>query len=452
MPISIQDLPDELLVEIASHVPDKRDLSSVSKAGSYPLKRVFQEQLFSNISLNCPQRPFCRLFSLVHSPDPATRERLASRIKTVDIRNTQNESLAHWNDSSSTQVIPREMAHTLFLLPRLTTLQFTYTMFNWDKLKRRQICKILGLFNLKTLRNLANLSLPNKRFPLCILPFCSNIKFLDMRDYLADTTVLLNEENHPYLPGQLDTLPLSPTRVSLERLHLAGLALISYFTRFASEYRNVCCRAVDLHYLDGLANGPPHGRAPSTIVGRFFQSVGGSIKELRLHITRFQRGNGTQISNDDLLSLVRLKSLELTLTVDTVTSQSNIAAYLMNWLFPFLQTLVRLQKIKRLTVTYEIRIMQNATSPDLGPMREVLLKLDNLLVNSSLRKFDCYVVVARPRGVREHGIGCWKGRALHDVVPTERLSEIFCKSTQAGIKVNVMTFDSTRTEGDSTVE
>ncbi|KAF5360395.1 hypothetical protein D9756_004586 [Leucocoprinus leucothites] len=452
MPTSIQDLPDELLVEIASHVPDKRDLSNASKAGSYPLKLAFQEQLFSSISFDCPERSFCKLFSLVHSPDPATRERLTGHIKTVNIRNSHNESLIYWNDSSPAQVIPREVAHTLFLLPGLKTLQFTYTTFDWDGLKPRQIRKILVLFSLKTLRNLTDLSLPNKRFPLCILPFCSNIKFLDMRDYLADTTVLPNEENHPHLPGRLNTLPLSSTCISLKSLHLAGLALISYFTTFASENRNICCRAVDLHYLDGLANGTPQGRAPSTIVGRFFQNVGGSIKELRLHITRFQCDNGTRISSEDLLSLVRLKSLELTLTVDMVTSQSNIVACLRDWLLPFLKTLIRLQKIKRLTITYEIHVMRYVTSPDLGLLSGVLVTLDKVIANRSLKEFNCYVVVTRADRVREHGTGCWKGGTLRDGNPTEPLSKYFYKSTQAGVKVNVAIFNFTSTKGSSTVE
>ncbi|KAF5360995.1 hypothetical protein D9756_004608 [Leucocoprinus leucothites] len=452
MPTTIQDLPEELLVEIASHVPDKHDLSSVSKAGSDPLKRVFQEQLFSNISLDCPQRPFCKLFSLVHSPKPATREGLASRIKTVDIRNTHSESLASWNDSSFTQITPREVAHTLFRLPRLKTLQFTYTTFDWDGLKPRQIRKILALFCRPTLNNLTDLSLPNKRFPLCVLPFCRNIQFLDMQDYLADTTVMLNEKNHPCLPERLNTLPLSSTPVSLERLHLAGLALISYFTRFASQDRNISCRAVDLHYLDGLVNGTAQGGAPSDIVGRFFQNIGGSIEVMRLHVTRFKYDNGTKISSDDLLSLVQLTSLELTLTVDMVTSESNIVACLTDWLFPLLRTFIQLPNIKCLTVTYDIRVMRYAASPDLGTLPKALIKLDSLLATSPLQEFNCYVAVTRANRICEHGMGCWKGRALQDVAPTQRLSESFCKSVQVGIKVSVMIFDFTCTEGNSTVE
>ncbi|KAF5360997.1 hypothetical protein D9756_004600 [Leucocoprinus leucothites] len=445
MPTTIQDLPEELLVEIASHVPDKRDLSSVSKAGSDPLKRVFQEQLFSSIFLDCPERSFCKLFSLVHSPDPATRERLASRIKTVDIRNTHSEPLVYWNDSSSAQVIPREVAHTLFRLPRLRTLRFAYTAFDWDRLKPRQIRKLLALFCRPTLSNLTDHSLPNKRFPLCVLPFCSNIQFLDMQDYLADTTVMLNEENHPHLPERLNALPLSSTPVSLERLHLAGLALISYFTRFASQYRNIGCRAVDLHYLDGLANGTPHGRAPSTIVGRFFKTVGGSIEEMRLHVTRFQCDNGTKISNDDLLSLVRLRSLELTLTADMVTSESNIVAYLTDWLFPLLQTVVQLPNIKSLTVTYDIHVMQYAAPLNLSALSKVLAILDNMLDTCFLQDFSCYVVVAQADRVHEHGTGCWKGKILRsDGASADRLSKSFVNLIECGIEVEVVIFDFTQ--------
>ncbi|KAJ3563632.1 hypothetical protein NP233_g8813 [Leucocoprinus birnbaumii] len=441
MPFLILDLPLELIRKIASLVRNRQALSNASKAGSRLLRQVFQEYLFSAILLESSQLSPCKLYGLVYCSDNEIRSRFTGYISSVKVR---HEFPHHWAVESATMVIPAEVSTTLAFLPRLTSLNLVFATFKWNQLDLNQLRDILALLRLPTLSQLTDRSLPYKRFPLCLLPFCPNIQQLKMKDYLANTEAYPVEEGYPALSAQAIQLLIPSTPVFLRHLHLSGLALISYFADFSNpQHHTVRCSEVDLHYLDGHTLNTTSSRAPSDILGRFFRNVGNSIKKMRLHVTRFQPDNGTKIPMEDLLHLTQLRSLEITLTIDMVTSKSDVKSFLDDWLLSFLKALARLQALTHLRITYEIHVMRYTTPPDLGTLGEAWGMIDKVLASySSLREFSCIVIMIQAQRSRKHGGACWEGKkVVQQGTPPIDASAQFPRLCRSNVQFKVEIFD-----------